>query len=62
MATLLIVEDDKTINGLMVRALSVNGHQCLTAFTGSEALSAIKGQKADLVCWTLTCRIWMGFG
>ena len=49
MATLLIVEDDKTINGLMVRALSVNGHQCLTAFTGSEALSAIKGQKADLV-------------
>ncbi len=49
MATLLIVEDDKTINGLMVRALSVNGHQCLPAFTGSEALSAIKGQKADLV-------------
>ncbi len=48
MATLLIVEDDKTINELMARTLSVTGHQCLTAYTGSEAVSMIQAQKVDL--------------
>lgn len=48
MAALLIVEDDRAINGLMARALSVNGHQCFTAFTGGEALSVIGKQNIDL--------------
>lgn len=49
MAKLLIVEDDRTISELMARTLSVNGHQCLTAFTGSEALSVVKKQTIDLI-------------
>lgn len=49
MARLLIVEDEKAINELMVRTLSTTGHQCLAAFTGSEAISVAKKQKPDLV-------------
>lgn len=49
MARLLIVEDDRTINELMVRTLSVNGHQCLAAYTGGKALVMIKKQAVDLV-------------
>ena len=48
MATLLIIEDDQAINGLMARTLSITGHQCLTAYTGSEAISMIKEQAVDL--------------
>lgn len=49
MARILIVEDDRAISGLMVRTLSVNGHQCLTAFLGSEAVLIAEKQKIDLI-------------
>ena len=49
MARILIVEDDRAISGLMVRTLTVNGHQCLTAFRGSEAVSVFDKQSVDLV-------------
>lgn len=48
MAKLLIVEDDKAINELMVRTLSKTGHQCLTAMTGSEAISVAQKEVLDL--------------
>lgn len=49
MARILIVEDDRAISGLMVRTLTVNGHQCLTAFRGSETVSVFEKQSVDLV-------------
>ncbi|MCI8638877.1 MAG: response regulator transcription factor [Coprococcus sp.] len=49
MAKLLIVEDDKAINDLMVRTLSMNGHQCLAAYTGGEALLMVKKETVDLI-------------
>ncbi len=49
MARILIVEDDKSINELMVRCLTVTGHDCLAAFTGSEALCAVKKEQPDLI-------------
>lgn len=49
MARVLIVEDDKAINELMVRTLSVNGHQCLAAYTGGEALLMVKKETVDLI-------------
>lgn len=49
MARILIVEDDRAISELMARTLSINGHQCLTAFRGSEAVLAFEKQKIDLV-------------
>lgn len=49
MAVILIVEDDKTINELMVRCLSMTGHHCLTALCGSEAVSIVERQHPDLI-------------
>lgn len=49
MAVLLIVEDDKSINELMVRCLTVTGHECLTAFNGSEALHIVRENTVDLI-------------
>lgn len=49
MAVILIVEDDKTINELMVRCLSMTGHRCLTALCGSEAVSIVDKQHPDLI-------------
>lgn len=49
MAEILIVEDDKSINELMVRCLAVTGHHCLVAFSGSEAISVIKKKRLDLI-------------
>ena len=49
MAHILIVEDDKSINELMVRCLSVTGHECLTAFTGSEAIRIVEKNIVDLI-------------
>lgn len=49
MARILIVEDDKAINELMVRCLTMTGHECLTAFSGSEALCVVKKESPDLI-------------
>lgn len=49
MARILIVEDDKSINELMIRCLTVTGHDCLAAFSGSEALCAVEKNMPDLI-------------
>lgn len=49
MARILIVEDDKSVNDLIVRTLTITGHNCLAAFSGSEALSVIKKGTPDLI-------------
>lgn len=61
MARILIVENDRAIIGLMVRTLSVNGHQCLTAFRGSEAVLAVKKQTVDLVLMDINLPDMDGF-
>lgn len=49
MADILIVEDDRTINELIRRTLTMTGHQGLPAFSGREALSVLEGKRIDLV-------------
>ena len=49
MASLLIVEDDRTICEFMVRTLTVNGHKCLAAATGGEAVLLFQKSRIDLV-------------
>ena len=43
MANILIVEDEKLINDLIRKHLSLVGHVCAQAFDGSEALSMLPG-------------------
>ena len=49
MADILIIEDDKKINELISRTLSMTGHQGLTAFSGREALLSLEQKRADLI-------------
>lgn len=49
MADILIVEDDRRINELIRRTLSMTGHKGLTAFTGREALSVLGKSGVDLI-------------
>lgn len=61
MATLLIVEDDKAINELMIKCLSVNGHSCLAAYTGSEAICIAKKSLIDLILLDINLPDMNGF-
>lgn len=49
MASLLIVEDDLSINELLYRNLSLVGHQCCRAYSGPEALQCLEDKPFDLL-------------
>lgn len=61
MALILIVEDEKSINDLMFRCLTMTGHQCLTAFTGREALSLVCQKHPDLILLDINLPDGSGF-
>ena len=49
MANILIVEDEQTINDLIMMNLKLVGHKCAQAFDGVEAAGIIIGFQPDLV-------------
>ncbi len=49
MAKILIVEDEKSINDLILMNLSLVGHICYQAFDGVQAVSALNECNPDLV-------------
>ena len=49
MANILIVEDEKPINELLYRNLSLVGHHCLRAYDGEQALRLLESDGADLI-------------
>ncbi len=49
MARILIVEDEKPINNLIMRNLSLVGHECTQLFDGESAVKAIWDGNFDLV-------------
>ena len=49
MARILIVEDEKCINDLIKRNLSLGGHECVQVFDGRRALDAAQGERFDLM-------------
>ena len=49
MADILIVEDERSINELMKRTLTMTGHKCCQVYTGREALRAAVNEKPDIV-------------
>jgi two-component system alkaline phosphatase synthesis response regulator PhoP len=49
MASLLVVEDDPSINELLVRNLSLVGHLCSRAYNGVDALSLLESSRFDLI-------------
>jgi DNA-binding response OmpR family regulator len=49
MANILIIEDEKSINDLILMNLNLVGHTCQQAFDGREALSVLERFHPDLV-------------
>lgn len=49
MATILIAEDERSINNLMAANLRLVGHRCAQAFTGPEALDMALAAPYDLL-------------
>lgn len=49
MANILVVEDEKSINDLIVMNLKLAGHTCRQAFDGSQAQALFREQQPDLV-------------
>ena len=49
MAKILIVEDEKMINELILRNLQAVGHRCVQAYDGAEALKFLENGSYDLV-------------
>ena len=49
MAKILLVEDEKSINDLILMNLSLVGHTCNQAFDGNEAFSALNECNPDLI-------------
>ncbi len=49
MATILVAEDERDLNGLLKRHLEDEGHRVVQAFDGSAALLAVQQESPDLV-------------
>ena len=49
MAKIMIIEDEKSINDLIMLHLKLVGHECIQAFDGNEAISAFEANKPDLI-------------
>lgn len=49
MVKLLVVEDDKALNGLVHSYLVANGYEVTSCFDGAEALAALETQKFDMI-------------
>jgi CheY-like chemotaxis protein len=49
MATLLVIEDEAPLRANLVRILSAEGHQVLTAADGAEGIQRAREGKPDLV-------------
>ena len=56
----LVVEDEKSISGLIKAILTANGYDVITASTGNEAFSMISTVRISW-CSTSACRIWTGW-
>ena len=49
MIKILVVEDDKSMNGLVSAYLRDNGYQVKSCLNGQEALSAMQDEKFSLI-------------
>ncbi|MDE7187060.1 MAG: response regulator, partial [Lachnospiraceae bacterium] len=49
MANILVVEDEKSMQGIIVEYMQRGGHTCFTADDGMEALQLLKNNPVDLM-------------
>ena len=61
MAKILIIEDEKSINDLIMMNLKLVGHDCFQAYDGKEAVTALQAFKPELVILDITLPYIDGF-
>ena len=49
MATVLVVDDEPTVVGVVQRLLEAKGHSVLTAFDGDQAMEAVRAGRPKVV-------------
>ena len=54
---ILVVEDEKTISGLIKAILTANGYDVILASTGSEAFSMISSLAASMILFCISSNI-----
>jgi len=61
MATIIIIDDDKTVSQMLSDTLAVAGHECIVVNRGMRAFEALKGSRPDLVLVDLMMSEVSGF-
>ena len=60
MATILIAEDEKEMQEILVDYMKRNGHTCITADDGLDAALALKNNAVDLAILDFRSVSWRG--
>ena len=61
MSTVLVVDDDRSIRGLVSRTLSLDGHRVIEAAEGNAALEALASEAVDVVLLDLMMPVMDGW-
>lgn len=61
MANILIVEDEKNMQGIIVEYMQRGGHICYTAEDGVDALMVLKNNPMDLMILDIMMPLLDGF-
>ena len=61
MKKILVVDDERSINDLIVMNLKLSGYECLQAFDGGQAVNLAKAENPDLIILDIMLPVMDGF-
>lgn len=61
MKKILVVDDERSINDLIVMNLKLSGYECLQAFDGGQAVNLAKAENPDLIILDVMLPVYDGF-
>ena len=61
MKKILVVDDERSINDLIVMNLKLSGYECLQAFDGGQAVNLAKAENPDLIILDIMLPVYDGF-
>ena len=61
MKKILVVDDERSINDLIVMNLKLSGYECLQAFDGGQAENLAKAENPDLIILDIMLPVYDGF-
>ena len=61
MSRILVVDDEESLRSLVARGLAMDGHDCLTAGDGAEALDILHRETPDAIILDINMPVMNGF-